>query len=55
MYLGNAPVSFFAGGGVTEIITDGHNGLLFEYGDDEALANHFIKLYIDPEWRQMIV
>jgi glycosyltransferase involved in cell wall biosynthesis len=54
MYLGNAPVSTYAGGGVTEIITDEQNGLLFEYGDDKALANHFMKLYLDPEWRQKI-
>lgn len=54
MYLGNAPVSTYGGGGVTDIITDGQNGLLFEYGDEKALSNHFLKLYLEPQWRRQI-
>ena len=54
MYLGNAPVSTYAGGGVTEIIDDGKNGLLFEYGDEKALASHLLKLYLEPEYRRRI-
>lgn len=54
MYLGNAPVSTYAGGGVTEIVTNGINGLLFDYGDENALANHLLKLYLEPEFRRQI-
>jgi glycosyltransferase involved in cell wall biosynthesis len=54
MYLGNAPVSTYAGGGVIEIIDDGKNGLLFEYGDEKALASHLLKLYLEPEYRRKI-
>jgi glycosyltransferase involved in cell wall biosynthesis len=54
MYLGNAPVSTFAGGGVTEIISDGINGHLFKYGDETALASIFLKLYLEPDYRRQI-
>lgn len=54
IYLGNAPVSTYAGGGVTEVIDDGLNGLLFEHGDEQALASHFLKLYREPELRKQI-
>jgi len=54
MYLGNAPISTYAGGGVTEIVEDGVNGLLFEHGDEHALADHLLKLYREPKWRRQI-
>lgn len=54
MYLGNAPVSTYAGGGVTDIIDDGENGLLFEHGDEQTLASHLLKLYREPEWRKRL-
>jgi len=54
MYLGNAPVSTYAGGGVTDIITDGENGLLFEHGDEQALASHLLKLYREPDYQRNI-
>ncbi|HWR01704.1 MAG TPA: glycosyltransferase family 4 protein, partial [Chlorobaculum sp.] len=54
MYLGNAPISTLAGGGVREIIDDGKNGLLFEFGDQQALAAILLKLYLELEWRRQI-
>ncbi|NTW51422.1 MAG: glycosyltransferase [Chlorobiaceae bacterium] len=54
MYLGNAPVSTLAGGGVTEIITDSVNGRLVGYGDENALADIFLKFYLEPDYRRQI-
>ena len=54
MYLGNTPVSTLAGGGVREIIDEGKNGFLFEFGDQQALASILLKLYLEPEWRRLI-
>lgn len=48
MYLGNAPVSTLAGGGITEIIRDGYNGFLLDYGDEVALASILQKLDNSP-------
>jgi len=42
------PVIGTNAGGVPEIITDGKNGLLFEYGDDEHLATLLAGLIEDP-------
>ncbi|HEX4320640.1 MAG TPA: N-acetyl-alpha-D-glucosaminyl L-malate synthase BshA [Acidobacteriaceae bacterium] len=36
-------------GGVAELITDGHDGLLFPVGDVEAMANASIALLSDPD------
>ena len=54
MYLGNAPVSTHAGGGVSEIISNGKNGLLFDCGDKTALAAILRKLYLEPDYRRHI-
>lgn len=48
MYLGNAPVTTLAGGGVTEIIHNEYNGFLLEYGDEVALASILQKLDNNP-------
>lgn len=48
MYLGNAPVSTLAGGGVTEIIHDGINGFLLNYGDQSTLVSILQKLSDNP-------
>lgn len=50
MYLGNAPVSTRAGG-VEEVIDDGRNGLLLDYGETDALAKALLSLYRSPELR----
>ena len=50
MYLGNAPISTRAGG-VDEVIDDGRNGLLLDYGDEEALAKALQSLVESPELR----
>ncbi|HBU23699.1 MAG TPA: glycosyltransferase [Chlorobaculum sp.] len=50
MYLGNAPISTRAGG-VEEVIDDGRNGLLLDYGDEEALASALQLLVKSPERR----
>ncbi|MCG8341547.1 MAG: glycosyltransferase [Chlorobiales bacterium] len=55
MYLYNVPVSTYAGGGVKEIIENGVNGFLFNYGDEEALADIFLKLYRDAHLCQNLV
>ena len=39
-------------GGVPELISDGHDGLLFEVGDVEAMAEASIALLKDPERHQ---
>ena len=51
MYLGIAPISTYAGG-VEEIITDGKNGFLLHYGDEEKLAALLAKLYKNPLLKQ---
>ncbi len=38
------PVISTAGGAVSEIVTDGYSGLLFDVGDEVTLSNHIIKL-----------
>ncbi|RXK88717.1 glycosyltransferase [Chlorobaculum sp. MV4-Y] len=50
MYLGNAPVSTRAGG-VEEVIDDSLNGLLLDYGDEEALSSALQLLVESPERR----
>jgi glycosyltransferase involved in cell wall biosynthesis len=54
MYLSNAPVSTFAGGGVTEIITHGMNGYLLEHGDESALSAALLELYRNKPLRRDI-
>jgi len=53
MYLENAPVSTFAGGGVTEIIEEGTSGYLISYGEKEKLADILHLLYRDPLLRKI--
>jgi len=51
MFLAVTPISTYAGG-VEEIITNGKNGFLLHYGDEEKLAAHITKLYKNPLLRQ---
>jgi glycosyltransferase involved in cell wall biosynthesis len=53
MFLGIPPISTFAGG-VEEVIIDGKNGFLVEYGDEEKLATLIAKLYKKPLLKQEI-
>ncbi len=53
MYLGNAPISTYAGG-VEEIIIDKVNGFLVHYGDEKKLAGLLTKLYQNPILRTTI-
>jgi glycosyltransferase involved in cell wall biosynthesis len=53
MYLGVAPISTYAGG-VEEIITEGENGFLLHYGDEEKLAALLAMLYQNPVLRTEI-
>ena len=46
MYLETAPISTCAGGS-EEVIVDGKNGLLIEYGDETMLAEALEKVYLD--------
>ena len=48
------PVIGTNAGGVPEIISDGKNGLLFEYGDDEKLAALLLGLIENPGKRKML-
>jgi len=41
-------------GGIPEVITDGHNGLLVDVGDHEALAQSWVKIANDPVLRQRL-
>lgn len=52
MYLGNAPISTFAGGGAKEIIENGVNGFLIPNGDESGLASLLLKLYLNPDLRR---
>ncbi|NTU92110.1 MAG: glycosyltransferase [Chlorobiaceae bacterium] len=54
MYLGNAPISTLAGGGVMEIIENGYNGFLIQNGDEIALASLLLKFNLEPDLRQRI-
>lgn len=54
MYLGNAPVSTYSGGGVLELIVNEKNGFLYNHGDIESLASLLQKLYLDPNLRRRI-
>ena len=47
--LNNAIISTMAGGGITSVISEGKNGFLLEYGDEERLAALLLKLYTNPE------
>ncbi len=51
MFLAVTPVSTYAGG-VEEVITDGKNGFLLQYGDEEKLASLLTKLYRNPLLKQ---
>lgn len=53
MYLRSAPISTYAGG-VREVITDGENGILVDYGDEERLAGAIARLYRDEAERKAI-
>lgn len=53
MYLKCAPISTFAGG-VQEVITEGINGFLVDYGNEEHLASLIEKLYQNEVERQSI-
>lgn len=53
MYLHNAPVSTYAGGSA-EAITDGHNGFLLDYGNEQKLAEILTHLYRNPDMRESI-
>ncbi len=50
MYLDSVPVSTRAGG-TEEFISDGENGFLVEYGDEESLASKLLQLYSNSEMR----
>ncbi|HHE07931.1 MAG TPA: glycosyltransferase, partial [Chlorobaculum parvum] len=50
MYLGNAPISTRAGG-ADEAIDDGENGVMLDYGDEEALARALQRLAESPKLR----
>ncbi|ACF45413.1 glycosyl transferase group 1 [Prosthecochloris aestuarii DSM 271] len=54
MYLANAPISTLAGGGVREIIKNGTNGFLVDFGDEQALADILYRLYSDRILRKTI-
>lgn len=54
MYLLNAPVSTFAGGGIAEIIEHGRNGFLCDYGDETALSEILLNLYGNIELRTAV-
>jgi len=51
MYLNNAPVTTYAGGGVQEIIYEGKNGFLVEHGDEQHYADILTLLYNNPDLR----
>ena len=53
MYLENAPVSTYAGGS-EEVISDGENGFLVDYGNEEKLAETIKKLYHDRKTLEYI-
>jgi glycosyltransferase involved in cell wall biosynthesis len=53
MFLAVAPVSTYAGG-VEEVISDGKNGFLLHYGDEEKLAALLAMLYQNPELKTEI-
>lgn len=44
------PVVATAGGGVTEIVVDGHTGMLVPMGDADAMAEAIMKVLADPEF-----
>lgn len=46
------PVVGTESGGTPEIVRDGETGLLFPPGDDEALAGHLRRLYLDAQTRR---
>jgi glycosyltransferase involved in cell wall biosynthesis len=48
------PVVSCASGGVLEIVTDGHDGLLVPPGDVTALANALIRLIENPDERNTL-
>jgi len=54
MYLHNAPISTYAGGGVKEIIEHGKNGFLVEYGNESMLSELFLTLYENQKIRKII-
>ena len=53
MYLGCALVTTVAGG-VADVVRSGENGLLFKFGDEEALASHLRDLYENAAFRESI-
>lgn len=50
MYLGNVPVSTEAGG-TSELVKNGENGFLVEYGNEQQLAEILGRLYSNSELR----
>lgn len=53
MYLRNVPVSTLAGG-AEEVIIDGKNGFVVEYGKENRLAEIFLDLSANPQRRNSI-
>jgi len=49
------PVVAADSGGITEVVTDGENGLLFEYDDHEALAEKLGNILTDAKLRAKLV
>lgn len=54
MYLSNAPISTFAGGGVTEIIEHGKNGFLIEYGNEVTLSEILMNFYENKDLQKSV-
>ncbi|NTV61880.1 MAG: glycosyltransferase [Chlorobiaceae bacterium] len=53
MYFENVPVSTLAGG-TAELVVDGENGFLVEYGDEMQLAGIFLRVAENPALRRTI-
>jgi len=53
MYLGCVPVSTRSGG-ADEIIRNGENGILLNYGDESQMAAAIMQLYRNPDLRETL-
>ena len=51
---GSRPVVATRAGGTVELVEDGHDGLLFDVGDDAALADHLLQLAHDAPLRERL-